>query len=151
MVLWIAAAAILGVGCDHSLDSIQGFELGEPTSAVFGFSSDREVMVVFSDMPDLCPLLWDTNPPPYDDYWVLSAWSLSAYRTETAISAYSYVAMSDYGLEWDDEGRGSLELSTIEDDRVEGVVDLTFGQDEIHARFEAWYCDAHLFQGLEDS
>ncbi len=31
MVLWIAAAAILGVGCDHSLDSIQGFELGAAT------------------------------------------------------------------------------------------------------------------------
>lgn len=136
-------------GCDHSLDSISHFQLGVPESAVFGFNDQRQIMVVFSDLPQLCPLLHDTEPPAYEDFWVMSVWTIDGWRLEEEISSLGYTALSDYGQLWEfPDGRGSLEIFSLEDDLLQGRVDMDFEGSGVRARFDASWCDAALFQGM---
>ncbi len=138
-------------GCDDSLDSVGGFGLGEPTSSVFAFSERRQLMVVFSDLPELCDLLHDTAAPPYTDYWVMSAWTLSGWKLEESLSSEAFVSVTDFEQVWDfPDGRGSIEIASLDEDAVlEGRVDLDFDGSEVRARFSATWCDADLFPGEE--
>ena len=145
----LLAMLAIATGCDYSLDSVDGYELGLPTSTIFGYNTDRELMLVLSDMPDLCPLMSDTEPPPYDDYWVLSAWTLSGYRLDEPMSADGYIGILSSGEGLERDGGGTIELKKLEDGYAKGIVEMTFGGDEVRARFEAESCDAPFFQGLE--
>jgi len=145
----LLAMLAIASGCDYSLDSVEGHELGLPTSSLFGYNTARELMVVLSDMPDLCPLMSDTESPPYGDYWVLSVWTLSAYETDDPMSADGYVGILDSGEDLEVDGRGTIELKELEESYAKGIVEMTFGNDEVRARFEAEPCDAPFFQGLE--
>ena len=147
--LFVWGLIVLG-GCDHSLDSVGGFGLGEPTSTVFAFGDQRQVMVVFSDLPELCELLHDTEAPPYTDYWVMSAWTLSGWKLDESLPSAGFASIAEYDQLWDfPDGRGALEFYSLDDpDVLEGRVALEFEGSDVEARFSAHWCDADLFPGL---
>lgn len=134
-------------GCDHSLDHLDGRKLGRPESAVFGASAEGQIMVVFSDLPELCPLLFEQDPPFYKEFWIVTAWTEYAYLEDEAQDAGGFAVLAQ-GSSWDeyDADVGALMIDRLDDDALSGKVDLLFSTgDPIWARFEAEPCDAPLF------
>ena len=147
-VLFCVAA--LGLSCDHNLDTLDGHELGEPTSAVFSRDSNGHVMLVLSSLSDLCQTLAEADAPKTDDFWVLSAWTSVGVDEpdEYAVEAYVAVSTNQEVEEYDTEA-GGIEFSKVDASEIQGVIDITFpGNDQIKARFEAEYCDSDLFVGM---
>jgi len=133
------------------MGELGGFDIGEPQSVVFGFNDLRQIMVVFTDIPQVCSLLYDSEPPPYQSYWVISTWTLGAWREDEGMSTYGYAAVSDYGQVFEfTDARGSLEIFELDDEDLSGRMELDVEGEMIETRFEAEWCDAYLFQGMEE-
>ena len=81
----IALAGTL-IGCDNSLDSIDGHHLGKPESVIFGTNDSGHTMLVMSDLPNLCEAVRSADPPERNDFWVLSTWTHVDAETPTATS-----------------------------------------------------------------
>ena len=140
----------LGISCDSSLDTVGGHELGVPTSAVFSRDGNGHMMVVLSNLEDLCTTLAESDAPSTEDFWVLSAWTAVGVDEPSEYAVEAYVAISDNQVieEFDTEA-GGIDFSQVDADQVKGVIDITFpGNDQIKARFAAEHCESDLFVGM---
>lgn len=145
-LLWMLAASACA---PWDLDHVDGQPLGVPGSAAYGLSEIGEIMVVFSDLPDICERMWDPDPPEFQDWWVVSVWSRSAPRVDERLPSYGYVAVSVYDEVRDYEALDAwVDLERIDPESVRGqvYVELDSG-DRLRAHFEAPYCDAPMFAG----
>jgi len=140
----------LNVGCDNNLDVLDGHELGRPNSVVFSRDDNGHLMLVMSNLTDLCGTLGDASAPENDDFWVLSAWTHVGVDepNEYAVEAYAAVSTNQEIEEYDTEA-GGVTVSRLEPDLLKGRLDLTFpGNDHLKAHITADYCDADLFVGM---
>jgi len=143
-------SAGLSFGCDKNLGTLDGHELGRPKSVVFARDESEHIMVVMSDIEDLCDTLAGTDPPRVDDYWVLSAWTNVSVTDpgEYAVEAFAAIA-SHKDLEEYDTEAGGIKFKRIRDDLIKAKVDITFpGNDRLKAHVRAKHCDADLFVGM---
>jgi len=146
----LLTVAALSTSCDYDLDTLDGHDLGKPSSAVFSRDDNGHIMIVLSNLTDLCQTLAAADTPSQDDFWVLSAWTSVGVdeSDEYAVEAYVAVSTNQVIEEYDTEA-GGIEFSQVDADEVAGILDITFpGNDQITARFEAEYCDSDLFVGM---
>ncbi len=146
----LAAALLLGTGCDHELGMLDGHDLGRPESAVFSRDDNGHIMLVMSNLSDLCDTLTDADTPSSDDFWVLSAWTAVGVDDpdEYAVEAYAAVSQNQEIEEYDTEA-GGFTISRIDAEQIKGRLDITFpGNDRSKARLSAEYCEADLFVGM---
>ncbi len=146
----IGLSCVMSAGCDKNLGTLDGHRLGRPESVVFSRNGSDHMMVVMSDLPDLCDALTEADPPSDDSYWVLSAWTHVGVHDpgEYAVEAYAAVS-SDKDVEEYDTEAGGIKFKRIGADVLKAKVDITFpGNDRIKARVRAEYCDADLFVGM---
>jgi hypothetical protein len=149
-ILAVLSVAALGLSCDTDLDTLDGHKLGKATSAVFSRDRNGHVMLVLSDLPDLCESLVEADAPSKADFWVLSAWTSVGVdeSSEYAVEAYVAVSTNQVIEEYQTEA-GGVEFSQVDADELAGVIDITFpGNEQIKARFEAEFCDSDLFVGM---
>jgi hypothetical protein len=135
---------LLLTGCDHQLDSIEGYDLGRPETVVW--SKDDEsgrVMVVASDLNDLCDVL-DTGEWPSPPYWALWTWSETEASYESELDAEAFASIQDGILDDTFEGGGVMVLDDG-DKALDVHIDVEFGADRILADLQADNCDADLF------
>lgn len=135
----------------YDFDQLGGVELGEAGGAVYGTSAIGEVMFVFSDIPDICEQLYSAEPPQFSDWWLVSAWTRSAPRTDSDLPASGFGAVSvlDEVSEYRANDAG-VTLSKYAEDYAEGEVWINFdNEDVVKAEFEAVPCAAPMFMGLE--
>ena len=85
------------VGCDNSLDSIDGHHLGKPESVIFGSNDSGHTMLVMSDLPNLCEAVRSADPPERNDFWVLSTWTHVDAETPDRYVVDSFAAITDNG------------------------------------------------------
>jgi hypothetical protein len=140
----------LSWGCDKNLGEIDGHYLGRPKSVVFARSTNDHVMIVMSDLENLCDDLSGSDPPRVDDYWVVSAWTNVGVsdRGEYAVEAYAAVSTNKDIDEYDTEA-GGIKFNRISEDLIKAKVDITFpGNDRLKARVRAKHCDTDLFVGM---
>lgn len=131
-------------GCGGSLGSIQGFDLGNPKSAVWAKDEGNDrVMVVASDQKDLCDAL-GTPEGAVEGLWTLSLWSTEAAVYETELTAEAIASIRDGVLDDDFEGDGTIRIDDANGD-LQVKVDLTFGSDRLKSSFKADPCDFTLF------
>ena len=150
--LSIGLIALSGVltGCDKSLDSIGGHELGEPESVIYGSNESGHIMVVMSDLPNLCEAVRSADPPARNDFWVLSSWSHIDADDPGRYVVDSYAAITENGAihEYETEA-GMLDIFSLRMGHIKAEVDLRFSTgDDVSAEIEGNHCDANLFMGL---
>ncbi len=146
----LGAVALMGLSCDRNLDTLDGHDLGQPTSAVFSRDDNGHVMVVMSNLTDLCQTLAEADSPTTDDFWVLSAWTHVGVDEpdEYAVEAYVAVSTNQEIEEYDTEA-GGMTFSRLDADMIKGRLDITFpGNDRVKAHITADYCEADLFVGM---
>jgi hypothetical protein len=139
-----------GLGCDRNLGTLDGHDLGRPESVVFNRNENGHIMIVMSDLEDLCDELSKADPPSMDNYWVVSAWTNVgvAEEGEYAVEAYASVASHKDNDEYDTEA-GGVEFLRMREDIIKAKVDVTFpGNDRLKARVKARHCAADLFVGM---
>jgi hypothetical protein len=131
-------------GCGGGLDAIQGFDLGNPKSAVWTTdeATDR-VMVVAADQDDLCTAL-STPDGAVAGQWTMSVWSTEAARYEVELAAEAVVSIRDGVLDDDFQGDGTIEIDDSNGD-LQVRVDLDFGEDQVKGVMKAEPCDFTLF------
>jgi len=148
-------------GCQYNADlgTLDGQALGEAAAVVYGYSTNGDLMVVFSDQTDLCGRLAHATPPG-GSFWVVSIWDGSPTRQS---AAFASVGTGDGSLEY---GAALREIE-VRDMRVgsrweeyersakptlgiRGKVEIKYetGED-VSTRFEAQYCETGLFNGME--
>ena len=141
----------LGWGCDRNLGSLDGHFLGRPKSVVFNRNDNDHVMIVMSDLDDLCADLSNADPPRMNNYWVVSAWTNVGVpdKGEYAVEAFSAVSTKNDLDEYDTEA-GGIKFKRIREDIIKAKVDITFpGNDRLKANVRAKHCDADLFVGMQ--
>lgn len=152
LISGLVGSCLAAAGCQpYDFDRIGDVSLGVPGASVFGYSEIGELMVVFSDMPELCDALYQHDPPQFADWWVVSVWTRSAVRVgeDLAVDGYAAVSVSDEVTETDTTDAW-LRLKSLDDEHVSGTVYLELeSSDRIRAKFDALPCNAPLFIGLE--
>jgi len=144
------AMAGLFSGCDNSLDSIEGHKLGEPESVIYGTNESGQLMVVMSDLPNLCEAVRSSDPPARNHFWVLSTWSLIGADEPGNYVVDSYASITENGTvhEYQTEA-GKLDVYTLSLGHIKADVNLKFATgDVVSAEVEGSQCDANLFVGL---
>ena len=148
--LVLLSLATLVLGCDRNLDTIDGHVLGKPESVVFSRNENDHVMVIMSNLPNLCESLASSDMPAQDNFWVLSAWT-SVHVDEPgeyAVEAYAAVSENTEIDEFDTES-GGVDFKRLGADHVKAKVDVNFpGNHRVKANVTAEYCDADLFIGM---
>ncbi len=148
--LAVAMVAMMSMSCDYDMDTLDGHDLGRPTSSVFSRDDNGHIMLVLSDLPNLCDTLTDADAPTSDDFWVLSAWTSVGVDEPDEYAVEAYVAISNNQEidEYDTEA-GGMTFTRIDAEKIKGRLDITFpGNDRIKAHVTAEYCDADLFVGM---
>ena len=146
----IAALVTCSTGCDRNMDTIDGHVLGKPESVVFARNDNDHLMVIMSNLPELCESLRSSDIPPQDDFWVLSAWTNVAVDDpgEYAVEAYAAVSENTEIDEFDTES-GGIKFKRMSADNLVAKVDVNFpGNHRIKANVTAELCDAELFVGM---
>ena len=146
----ILTLSALGAGCDRNLDTIDGHVLGKPESVVFARNDNDHLMIIMSNLPDLCDALGSADIPAQDDFWVMSAWtSVNVDEPgEYAVEAYAAVSENTEIDEFDTES-GGIKFKRLSADTLTAKVDVNFpGNHRIKANVTAEYCDAELFVGM---
>ena len=146
----IITTAAMSVGCDRNLDTIDGHVLGKPESVVFSRNDNDHVMVIMSNLPELCESLASSDLPAQDNFWVLSAWtSVNVDEPgEYAVEAYAAVSENTEIEEFDTES-GGINFKRLGADHLKAKVDVNFpGNHQVKANVTADYCDADLFVGM---
>ena len=146
----LLALSSLSIGCDRNLDTIDGHVLGKPESVVFARNDNDHLMLIMSNLPDLCEALSLADIPAQDDFWVMSAWtSVSVDEPgEYAVEAYAAVSENTEIDEFDTES-GGIKFQRLSADHLTAKVDVNFpGNHRIKATVTAEYCDAELFVGM---
>ena len=145
----IALAGTL-IGCDNSLDSIDGHHLGKPESVIFGTNDSGHTMLVMSDLPNLCEAVRSADPPERNDFWVLSTWTHVDAETPDRYVVDAFAAVTDNGAvhEYTTES-GHVHIFSNDIGFIKADVDLNFPTgDTVSAEVEGRHCDANLFVGL---
>ena len=148
-IVFFSTAAMF-TGCDRNLDTIDGHVLGKPESVVFSRNDNDHVMVIMSNLPDLCESLASSDVPAQDNFWVLSAWtSVNVDEPgEYAVEAYAAVSENTEVDEFDTES-GGINFKRLGADHLKAKVDVNFpGNHQVKANVTADYCDADLFVGM---
>jgi len=138
------------VGCDNSLDSIDGHHLGKPESVIFGSNDSGHTMLVMSDLPNLCEAVRSADPPERNDFWVLSTWTHVDAETPDRYVVDSFAAITDNGAvhEYTTES-GHVHIFSNDIGFIKADVDLHFPTgDTVSAEVEGRHCDTNLFVGL---
>ena len=141
---------LISTGCDRNLDTIDGHVLGKPESVVFARNDNDHLMIIMSNLPDLCEALRSADIPAQDDFWVMSAWtSVNVDEPgEYAVEAYAAVSENTEVDEFDTES-GGIKFKRLSADNLTAKVDVNFpGNHRIKANVTAEYCDAELFVGM---
>lgn len=155
-VLFCVTCALTASAC-RSLDSLDGVKLGEPSAVVYNSDADGSMMVVFSNVGNLCDQLGNVEGPDAPDWWVVSAVVNQDIVLGEEMSATGFASITQDGETTEyTSTSGSVEVNTMAEQlddwswsgRIEGKVDLSFDTgDDLRAKFEAEYCDFNLFQG----
>ena len=146
----LMAVAGLFAGCDNDLDSIDGHRLGEPKSVIYGTNESGQIMVVMSDLPNLCESVRSADPPSRNNFWVLSTWSLIDADRPGSYVVDSYASITENGTvhEYQTES-GKLDVFSLSLGRIKAGVNLRFPTgDDVTAEVEGRECDVNLFVGL---
>lgn len=146
----LMSVTTLGLGCDRNLDTIDGHVLGNPESVVFSRNDNDHLMVIMSNLPELCESLASADLPAQDDFWVLSAWTNVNVDEpgEYAVEAYAAVSENTEIDEFDTES-GGIKFKRLGADHLKAKVDVNFpGNHRVKANVTAEYCDADLFVGM---
>ncbi|MAY80131.1 MAG: hypothetical protein CL930_05015 [Deltaproteobacteria bacterium] len=148
--LGLATMLLTTAGCDHNLDSIDGHVLGNPESVVFSRNDSDHIMIVMSDLPDLCDALSSADLPHADDFWVVSAWTHVGVNDPGDYAVEAFAAVSrNAGIDEYDTEAGGIKFNRIGADLIKAKVDVTFpGNDRLKAKVKAEYCDSDLFLGM---
>ena len=146
----IITTAAMSVGCDRNLDTIDGHVLGKPESVVFSRNDNDHVMVIMSNLPELCESLASSDLPAQDNFWVLSAWTSVNVDEPGEYAVAAYVAVSENTeIEEFDTESGGINFKRLGADHLKAKVDVNFpGNHQIKANVTADYCDADLFVGM---
>ena len=140
--VWLVSA----VGCNRSLDSIEGYDLGRAKSAAWAKEAGTErVMVVASDDEAICELLAD--PGGATPEWTLSVWTTAPAAYEEELPVEAVAVIRDGILDDDYFGDGTMRIDDANGD-LEVHVDVGFGPDRVNGRVRAAACDADLFAGV---
>ena len=150
LTLGAMAIAGLSTGCDKSLDSIDGHSLGEPESVIYGTNESGHIMMVMSDIPNLCEAVRSADPPARNDFWVLSLWSHINADDPGRYRVDSYASIRENGSVFEYETEvGVIDIYSLNLGHVKADVDLKFSTgDVVSAEVEGRHCDANLFVGL---
>ena len=146
----MAVALMLGTGCSKQLGTLEGNIIGKPESVVFARNDSGHIMLVLSDLPDLCDSLAGSDPPDTDDFWILSSWTHVGVNDpgEYAVEAFVAISKNQVIEEYDTEA-GGIKFKRLGVDVIKAKVDLTFpGNDRLKGVVLAEYCDADLFVGM---
>jgi hypothetical protein len=146
----ILTLTTLGVGCDNNLDTLDGHVLGTPESVVFARNDNDHMMVIMSNLPDLCESIASSDVPAKDDFWVLSAWTHVNVDApgEYAVEAYAAVSENTEIEEFDTES-GGIKFKRLGADHLKARIDVNFpGNYRVKANITAEFCDADLFVGM---
>lgn len=108
-------------------------------------------MLVFSDVPGLCDYLGQVEPPPYDNWWMSSVWTMDGIKLQEEQAADGWLTYTTSGAGWEFYADSAVvEFNELEEDVLSGKLRMFFDTKEsIYASFEAEYCDVDLFLGLE--
>jgi hypothetical protein len=129
-------------GCDRNLGSIQGFELGNPQSAVWSKDeATSRIAVVASDHDALCAALTAGAAP---GTWALWVWSQGEARYESDLPADAMADIRDGVLDDVFEGDGVVQIDDQEGD-LDVLVDVSFGEDRVRGTLRASPCEVDLF------
>jgi hypothetical protein len=129
-------------GCDRNLGSIEGFELGNPQSAVWAKDeATSRVGVVASDHESLCAALTSAAAP---GTWALWVWTQDEASYEADLSADAMVDIRDGVLDDVFPGDGVVRIDDREGE-LQVQVDLTFGEDRVKGSLRASPCEVDLF------
>ena len=145
----IALAGTL-IGCDNSLDSIDGHHLGKPESVIFGTNDSGHTMLAMSDLPNLCEAVRSADPPERNDFWVLSTWTHVDAETLDRYVVDAFAAITDNGAVHE----YTIESVTFTSSRTTSASSRPMSTstsrrvDTVSAEVEGRHCDANLFVGL---
>jgi len=150
IAIGLVALAAFSTGCDNNLDSIDGHQLGEPESVIYGINESGHVMVVMSDLPHLCEAVRSADPPSRNQFWVLSSWSHIDASDPGRYVVDSYASITKNGTVHEYETQaGNLDIYSLSLGHIKADVNLRFATgDDVSAEVEGLHCDANLFVGL---
>jgi hypothetical protein len=147
----LAVITFLLLGCAR-LGELDGSDLEAPAASVYSFDESGNVMLVFSDQPDLCDLLGSAEPPTPANWWVVSAWTRNGAKEEQELSVDGFATIQLFAQAHDYTAtEGTLKISNVQDQEIQGHLELRFPTgDTLSNHYRADYCDAALFVGLEE-
>ena len=90
----LGMALAFGTGCSKNLGTLEGNIIGKPESVVFARNDSGHIMLVLSNLPDLCSSLSAADPPDTDDFWVLSSWTHVGVNDPGEYAVEAFVAVS---------------------------------------------------------
>ncbi len=143
---------LLSAGCNNVIDPLYGHELGRAESAVYGYDyNTRNIIVVFSNLENLCAKMTSDSQPMGEGDWVVSAW-------RTADGTGGFFSTVENGAVVSHETTGATldvrilpsEAEALEGDPCKGTVELVFENgDTVATRFKTYYCSQALLNGLQ--